>query len=588
MMLRIIGHVHSLCIQNFLKTAASFCLRYSMGMTHDEFAIFVQMRYLLYTWDIAWIMLRIMLLSLPTTSVNLLLAYLTYSQKWSLIVVVSTFDVMVVQKLVANNMWTHVSTAHRIIYGRIMSTYHIVSHSKESIRLRDYMEVVKSCLFPALTLPRDMLPMLTELWLSTFGMCYLIYMLDINRYHLCVLIVAAYILRKLLQQNNYTTEKWKKYGRLNDQFFCIKQCIGSMLTHSEVPYQLRVDWGSAHHQEYMTVMGLEIKQDNRMGIYLFLLHTMLYICTMAMAGHHQYTSGTIISLALVYSTIPKVHYAICLIRELASPKADNQCEAEVFPRVLAMVHMHSHKKLSQVPIEYPLRLDFPYAVEVTGCLVKTLDVDNLGAQDTLVIKLGDRVLVNGDSGCGKSSLLKQLFRMNTIDLSTLHHRGYIQWISEGVASTIDYKYLTMQLMFDISTVRCGSYMEAQHALSDAELDFAKCFKLDRLYERCCMHEQNIGKSKQAEAACLFKYLSDVSAGEKQRLHSMTCMWKAIHDPQISTIVWDEGDQGLSGEMFVDILRHMNTLTAGKTLICITHSEAASKMDIWDHMLTLSR
>lgn len=62
----------------------------------------------------------------------------------------------------------------------------------------------------------------------------------------------------------------------------------------------------------------------------------------------------------------------------------------------------------------------------------------------------------------------------------------------------------------------------------------------------------------------------------------------MHTDQITTIVWDEGDRGVSPSMFREILNSVNMYTQGKTLICITHCVSVKDMDIWDHKLSLDK
>lgn len=390
----------------------------------------------------------------------------------------------------------------------------------------------------------------------------------------------------LMKQYRHAADVWEDYITAGDRLSSIKQYSNEMLVHSEVSYKVRNGWGSLQHSHWEATVSLDMMVQDKMRAYLFTMATMLYLCS---TGLREGVSENALSLVFVYTTIPSVQHLLCLIQELTASKTKTDSSSELFPRVLSMIEMHSHKKLKHVPC-------FPYSVTASESAVKLVDLNGLGDQHSLVIHRGDRILVGGASGCGKSSMFRQLFRMNTINETLLSHSGYIQWIAENVAPAIDYKYLTMELMFDINPPqhRHANIGTIGHneVLSLAKLEFVKCFKLDSLYKRCCCAVREDGKgdlkgSKNGKISRpTDKYLVNVSAGEKSRLHSMSCLWRAIYDEQISTIVWDEGDQGLSTDMFVDILQHVDTYSKGKTLICISHCEAAKDLQIWNHKMIM--
>lgn len=587
------------------KAAGFFIVRYSLDMTVKEFEILWAMKSVLNISDLLRLALVTTLLSIPSTAFMILVAYNKYLQQWALMIVIAAVNSRVVYPLANHWIQTYWTKTNNKMYGSIIDTYSMVSHSTDKVTLPEYIEVVSSCVFPVLSNVRMFLDTASGFVLSVFSIFYMLYLLRPNPYHVAVVILSSIVIRRMLKTQKLVDDRWHDYIRESDHFYSIKDCLDKMMFHSEVPSGIRREWCFFHSKQWEKIWIVGDRNNIATSIFVFFSVNLLYLCSKGpyVALGWREDENEDLSLALVYSTLPDVLSIMHFVRELISSKSKNSCESAVFPRVHSVVTKHSSKELESFPVEYPLVLDFPYRVTSTGGTVTLVRVEGsrhdpstCESTGRLQILRGDRVLVWGTSGCGKSSLLQEVFRMNTIDSSSKTHNAYVQWISEGVAPTIDFKYLTMESMFDF-TVTEMSDSTSRTALDEERRHFLKCFDLTSLHERC-REARKDSQKKQSDANNTTEktvdfdfdigYLTNVSAGEKNRLHSMACLWKAIHDEQISTIVWDEGDQGISDEMFVSTLQSIDRLTKEKTLICISHCSHARDMNMWDSMVEFGK
>lgn len=474
------------------QKASNFILRYSMDMTHKEYAIFLKLKYVLYSWDIIVSTFVAVLTSLPAMALNILSVYCTIQQDWSSLIIMQAFNSMVLKSILRIFKDKCSSKSRGCMYDRIVATYYIVNHSTTRVKLSEYVKVVLSCLGPAILLPGEILVTASQVGLTLFSICHLLYILRPNGYHLAVLILGVWILHRLMKARKCMDAQWAGYSESCNLYHSVDTFICQLLMYSEVPYVMQTTWIGLQSGKWRRIRSRDLLLKSYMSCYVFGISTALYLCTKGarvslglIDESASEDTRRMLTLSFIYVSIPSVKQLLSLLKELISPKPTSDSDSPVFPRILALIESHWNKTLKIEPISYPMLLAFPYRVASTDCSVKVVDLSGNTMQTELSVNLGDRVFVTGPSGCGKSSMFRQLFRMDTLEGSVRTHDGYVQWISEGVTEEIDFMYLTVEHMFYLNPTSNLADIGKLSTLSSEKLEFVKSFHLDSLYARCC-------------------------------------------------------------------------------------------------------
>ena len=162
---------------------------------------------------------------------------------------------------------------------------------------------------------------------------------------------------------------------------------------------------------------------------------------------------------------------------------------------------------------------------------------------------------------------------------------------------MDFKNITFECLFHLNDFgkASRSLLDAKpYSFSTDEMAFIRHFELDTLLERCTGKGKGKDDVNGTPLASIKApdpeeaYLHNASAGEKNRLHAMACSWKAYSDPKVQLVVWDEGEQGLSTDMYLRILAFVSKAFRSKTFVVITHCPGAdvALKEVWDKVIRL--
>ena len=211
-------------------------------------------------------------------------------------------------------------------------------------------------------------------------------------------------------------------------------------------------------------------------------------------------------------------------------------------------------------------------------------------RDKIHLPLGSRVLIIGDSGSGKSTLCNILSGKRSSpdlvldDFTRVNYSGGLvldnfnesmkkscSWIGEGASSSICVNKMTVSDLFFIETPFKG------------EPDSEELETMDEILEICKLKEfaQKTATEERSE-------MTFPSSGEKNRIH-LACRLNQIRSENTSIVIWDEGDKGLSEDMFMDILEGVNSFLGKKqTLVLVSHCEIAKTLVNWDYVVKMEK
>jgi putative ATP-binding cassette transporter len=214
------------------------------------------------------------------------------------------------------------------------------------------------------------------------------------------------------------------------------------------------------------------------------------------------------------------------LSKILLPDAETKADAETqHPRI--QKRPGEHLALESVTLHPP---------QSTRVLIKEL---------TLVVKPGDALLITGESGCGKSSLLRAIAGLWHTGSGTIHH-----------PPLEDFFFLPQQPYLQPGTLRSQLiYPSARCGLSDKQLlEILEQVHLPRLAER-------VGGLDAVQ-----DWDKLLSAGEKQRLAFGRVL---VHEPDI--VILDEATSALDSGNEASLYARLRA--SGTTLISIAHRPA---------------
>ncbi len=597
LLLLAVARVRSISVVN----AGAAMFRYCCGLTVQEFEVSVVMRHLLYDRMFTKSSLVMLGASMLGVSSSVIVAYLTLNQMWTALIVMNVFGAELLSKITdVFTVGIH-SKMRAHFVGKAMRTYGTLSHSRERVSLEEYVNVLQTCMMPILQFPSKVLGMLTECFTCLWTVCYMLYLVNPNVYHVIYLAAGGCLFRYILKRQYQIDKQWDEYVTDVDRYISIRCCLDKMVQNLETSYNTRRKWGVAQNRHWTSIRDSELITQTYLSCSVVALVVGVYWCSKGI-GHFRSidappAGSDQLTLAFMCAVLPRVGTTIGFCIKMASPQSFNANQSTVFPRIHSMVKKLGWKQMSTTPIKYPLVVKFPYIVKDASIVVHVKDVScrpNSGnSMARLVVQKGDRVLVWGESGSGKSSVLLDIFKLSKMPDNCVTNDGYFQWIGEGVAAGLDFKYLTFDFLFNMecpSDIMRRGYDQNQlfrtrGKLTSKQIELIDIFHLRDMYVRCTRDDDDDGgRSPPRHLDRCF--LVDASAGEKNRLHSMACIWKAMQDPKISTVVWDEGEQGISPSMFISILEGVERKLVGKTFICISHCADARLCAMWDTIMAL--
>lgn len=575
-----------------LSAYVSLFVQYILGMSDDELRIYSAMRHVLHHKQIWKYCVTSALVSSISAGIAVATCYITYLQMWHLLVLVNILGKILISDPI-NCLGNRITSKMKIVvYRYVMATYASIRHSTEMISVTDYVTCVQRCLFPIIQLPSGVLQMSVRFATTSWTLCYVAYLLNPNWRHLfCTILYVAFLLRVDYPVRRYLRKEVKGFKEDSNKYFSVRHCLEKMMLNREIAHVPRTEWGSAHFRHSAVICNTLDTWNATMEVvsvfYLFLLYCLSIQTTLK----SQESSFTNVQLTAILVVTSHVHFSRMyrFALHFAVPRESSVDMGQTFPRILRAIL--DRKKIHIVcrDLPDPLVLHFPAVLERSSELrvflnhVKSKGHIRSSSSDVEIFQ-GERVLVCGDSGSGKSSMLQDVLGMTRYEDGIINSKSY-QWIGEGVASSIDYKYLTMSRIFSLDcptevterTMGAESVFGKNLNIGGEERYLVKLFSLDKLYQR------SMRPSSNSKCGGMLN-LENASAGEKSRLQAISCIWRAKKDPEIKLVVWDEGEQGISPSLYLKILQGLDTYLTGMTMICVSHCVKARTLSMWDKQI----
>lgn len=447
-----------------------------------------------------------------------------------------------------------------------MKSYDLVSHHTDNVDVDDYVQCAVHCLRPIVEIPGNLCHFAVRYAVSVWTLCYTACMLGLTPCTVALTVVyITYFVMHEVPTKRKVKKAYKHYCDSNDKYRCIRHSLEAFMRHRETNHVRRTDWQSIHVKHYNSCSfqadKLTVVSATALLLYLYLM----YLTAPRDIG--------VLTLALLFSSYADIRRVLDTITHMLIPSDLKKNVNATFPKIMNILKGLRHLKGLPVsvslpnPLEIELPQTLPFSDQVVCCKQirdsTSVIVSNV---DIVRINQGDRIVFCGTSGCGKSTLLQMTLGMTSVHDGRVYD-GNFQWIGEGVSSSLDYKYLSICRLLDLDCPSARTEITAATELTEAHLRLIDAFQLRTLKERTDLSED--------------KFLDNASAGEKNRLHAMACVWIAMQNPDIQLVCWDEGEQGLEPDMFVDILHEVHVLLAGKTLVLISHCVEAQNLTIWD-------
>lgn len=158
---------------------------------------------------------------------------------------------------------------------------------------------------------------------------------------------------------------------------------------------------------------------------------------------------------------------------------------------------------------------------------------------SLSISQGDRVCLFGESGCGKTTLLRLILGLERPQKGSINKKDGLRFS----AVFQENRLLPFDTVYDNITLIGADKSTAEHQLNALGLE-------------------GIGD----------KYPSELSGGMKRRAAIARAL-SADYD----VLILDEPFAGLDSENIISAAKHINETTKDKTIILVTHSEEEAKL-----------
>jgi len=221
-------------------------------------------------------------------------------------------------------------------------------------------------------------------------------------------------------------------------------------------------------------------------------------------------------------------------------------------------------------------MDLPNELVITQVAIPTGKNNDLlvtleDGQKNLVIKMGSKILITGESGHGKTTFVDALIgKRKGIKLANGETRNYSRHYVEF------YQAIKERLPTNTTTVR---------QLFDDEIN-------DRLILECCeiaCVDDWVNSLVPSCDSTLFhptldtKISESISGGQKTRLAMATRIYKMIkHNHQI--LIIDEGEQGSDSKVAYKMIGNILRRFPDRTIIVISHLELIEFKEKWDMYL----
>lgn len=618
-----------------LTGAAKSVIGHALSMSVKQLDIAVQMKWLILERSMLSYAFVLTASSAVLSLVNILEIYYLQMKDWSLVITLQLIGQPLIHKIVDRvNRGTYLKMSLKLL-SNIMRTYPVAAHQRGHITVEAYMETIQGSLYPILVYPQSILSSFTHFFANLWILVYITLHLEYNICHVvCVavhmLVLYSYVLKKVKR----VSKNWDLFIEEDNRVTCIRHCLNDMTEAMEVDIGLRSRWADARRIQWNKMNLEDASSSLATSIFTFSFVLSMYFSvelasmvplSKALSYFFQWnfgpdpgdgetgSSAESLTFPFMCAAVPRFQALLDITYKMFVTRHYTRDMSSEFPRIYELVMTRGNVPLVSRPVVYPLTLEFPYRVQLTNSVLSITSLHSKGKEvcspNQFCIALGDRVLIQGGSGCGKSTLLQDVFKLHIPLKDSVIHDGYVQWVGEGVAARIDFTYLSFSRLFNLDyEVLTGPNVDKSaivygvpRGITDAQLELVKLFSLESLYMRSLSSSKQIGKdasdgkSIETSQSTAGKqgsnkeelFLVNASAGEKNRLHAMSCMWRAKQDPRVSTVVWDEGEQGLSSHMFLTLLRGVEIYLKGKTLICISHCGKAATALAWDAIAAIN-
>jgi ABC-type lipoprotein export system ATPase subunit len=204
------------------------------------------------------------------------------------------------------------------------------------------------------------------------------------------------------------------------------------------------------------------------------------------------------------------------------------------------------------------------SVEIDTIKINRINNNNpkLILNKPLIINKDDKILIDGISGSGKSSLLHIL--ANIIQIDTIDIEPSIDIISNRCYITLaDYKGLMNGKLYDI----ISNYNDVDINIMNKSISASK-FNIELLIE------ENP-----------YINLNEISTGEKMRLLIAKTIYTIMINDKYKILLFDEIDSGLDDSLARDICLILLDIFKNKTILYITHNNNVKKLFMKKILLT---